>query len=162
MATVSMWTGDVQKALLQAYREGVRIPPPGAVDGTWGPRTQASLQAYFDTLPPMSVVPEANVKSASTVEISPGQVANGLYVLAGRYRAMSASRPEPVIPGLESETVESPAPRAPEELQIPAAAAPAPLVRVDSATVPTWLWWVVGLGGLGAIGGLVWYFKGRR
>src|SRR6185369_12654792 len=51
MSALPMSTLDVQKALTVAAAQNFHIDPPGALDGRWGPHTQASFDSWVANQP---------------------------------------------------------------------------------------------------------------
>lgn len=142
---------EAQQGLTEAARTET-IPGPGRIDGDWGPRTQASLDAFLST-PFIDYHGEVEVlidASPPALEMQT-RIVRKLKSFAALYRA----RPQSVaVPGGSLPAVR------PTSVPIPAAAALSP--ADGSGPRAATMAFAVILG-LGAIGGLVWWAsKGRR
>lgn len=147
----------VQQGLLEARSRGMSIPSPGRVDNRWGPMTERSLDAYLSAIvPPFHGEVAVDPDNQRIEFVDADNVAQGLYQLAQQYamRQDRAQAPAPSAPA-PTTSMTAPARRARPE------ASPAPTLQVRT-NGPKWGMWFAVVLGLAGIGGMVWYFSGRR
>lgn len=153
----------IQRALAAlSAASPAEVPSPGAIDGIWGPRTQASLEAWFGTEFPPSVEFQIDVWRRGTR--APDQDWISVEVLAGSPAspplASLASQGLGMTIGQAQRLAVPAAPRQ-QSTAVTPAPSPAPVMLVNNRR-SGWFW-VLGALGAAAVGGLAWWwFKRKR
>jgi len=152
----------VQMGLTQARAQGMTIASPGAIDGAWGPITEASLDAYLSSIVPpfhgeVGVEPESGrleIGGESDPVADSAQIAGGLNQLAMAYESAHMTSQ-----ATSTTSLAPPSAAAAQRRARPEAAGP----LVLNASRPRWGLWLGALLALGVIGGGIWWFmrKGK-
>ena len=135
----------LQKALAHLHGQNSRVSSPGAIDGVWGPRTQASFESWEATL-------TGDVGTIEGVSSDDRRVRLSAALASQVERAAAAyDRAHAVTPGSAGQQ------RADLPARVPTQSA---LVRAAQSN--WWVWALVGAGVIGLAASLWWYFKKKR
>lgn len=146
----------VQQALTAMHTEDPgRVPSPGRVDGTWGPITEASFEAWVDAyashIPGQVDVDVSGERGSQALSISPESLEAALRLAANRYVGGGAATPRPSTSTRRPRPEEAgPVPEAGHEL------------AVRGMTMPRWGWWALGAAALVGVVGFVWWWQQRK